>query len=204
MMVIRSLAVITFLLAIRVAQAQPGSPDIGFTLVINEQGRPMPGLHAQDPITRHDLSRAGKPSWSVEEHFTNQSPYEPARNGEHTWWMRDGTRLPGLGKERLRFHFIDCWCTEHYIMVYNGEESMRIDLPDAPADRWAIAQHVMARSGYSASPEVIRFRPGRYTFEELMHDPAFDRLEQRIAKRLKDDENASYVKELKELEERYR
>lgn len=164
----------------------------------------MPGIHAQDLITRHDLTRAGKSSWSVEEHFTNRSPYEPARNGEHTWWMRDGTYMPGSGRMRLLFHFIDCWCTEHYIMVYNGEERMRIDLPDAPADCWAIAKHVMTRSGYVASPEVIRFRPGRFSFTELMNEPAFDALEQRIAKRLKDDENASYVKELKELEERYR
>jgi len=204
MRVLRAHAVIGVLLTVLSAHAQPGSPDIGFTLVINERGRPMPGIHAQDLITRHDLTRAGKASWSVEEHFTNRSPYEPARNGEHTWWMLHGTRLPGLGRERLRFHFIDCWCTEHYIMVYHGEENMRIDLPDAPADRWAIAQHVMARSGYIATPEVIRFRPGRFTFAELMNDTLFDRLEQRIAKRLKDDENASYVNELKELEERYR
>lgn len=204
MRVVRVHAVILVLLTVLGAQAQPGSPDIGFTLVIDDRGRPMPGIHAQDVITRHDLTRAGKPSWSVQEHFTNRSPYEPARNGEHTWWMLHGIRLPGLGRERLRFHFIDCWCTEHYIRVQNGDESMRIDLPDAPADRWAIAKHVMARSGYRASPEVIRFRPGRYTFTELMTDPAFDRLEQRIAKRLKGDENASYVKELKALEERYR
>lgn len=91
-----------------------------------------------------------------------------------------GIRSPGLGQERLRFHFIDFWCTEHYLMVYNGEERMRIDLPDAPADRWARAKHVMACSGYSASPEVIHFWPGPYTFTELMTDPAFDPLEQRI------------------------
>lgn len=184
--------------------AQPGSPDIGFTLVVDENGKPMPGLHAPDMMTRHDLARSGTASWSVEEHFTNANPNEHGRNGEHTWWMRDGVPMRGVGRKRLQFHFMDCWCTEHYIMVYSGNDRMRIDLPDPPAERWALAQHVMARSGYIASPEVIRFRPGRFTFAELMNDTAFDELEHRIAKRLKDDEHASYVKQLKELEEYYR
>lgn len=186
------------------AIAQPGSPDITFTLVSDDKGKPMAGIHAKDMITRHDLTRKGMDSWSVEEHFTSHNPYEPERNGEHKSWMVTGTPLAAPGKARIQFHFIDCWCTAHYIMVYNGKESMRMDLPDAAAERWALVQHVMKRSGDIPSPEVIRFRPGRFTYVELMHDTVFDDLEARIARRLKEDANASYKKQIAELEEYYR
>lgn len=164
----------------------------------------MPGFHAADVLTRHDMDRRGLETWSVDEHFTSQSPYEPDRNGEHKSWMISGTPLPVPGKKRLQFHFIDCSCTEHYIIVYNGAESMRMDLPDIPADRWSLVQHVMQRSGDRPSPEVIRFRPGRFAYAELMIDTVFDKLEARLAKRLKDAENASYKKQLAELEAYYR
>ncbi len=81
---------------------------------------------------------------------------------------------------------------------------MRIDLPDAATERWALVQHVMQRSGDLPSPEVIRFRPGRFTYAELMNDTIFDELEARLAKRLKEAANASYTKQLAELEEYYR
>lgn len=190
--------------AAMVATAQPGAPDIDFTLVIDDRGTPMPGIHAEDMITRHDLTRQGKEPWSVEEHFTNADPNMPSRNGEHVSWIQAGTSVPGLGRRRLQFHFIDCWCTGHYMRVQRGAEHMRIDLPDPPAERWALVQHVMQRSGDLASPEVIRFRPGRFTFSELMNDPAFDELEGRIARRLKDEENAGYKKQLAALEQYYR
>ena len=184
--------------------AQPGSPDVGFTLVIDTKGTPMPGIHAEDVITRHDLGRQGVASWSVDEHFTNADPNQPSRNGEHTWWMLKGTLVAGPGKQRLQFRFMDCWCTAHYISVQRGAESMRIDLPDAPRERWALVQHVMERSGDIASPEVIRFRPGRFTFTELMNDTVFDDLEARLAKRLRNAEDAFYKKQIAELEEYYR
>lgn len=201
---VRSIALLFYGMRGAVSVAQPGSPDVGFTLVTDTKGTPMPGIHAEDVITRHDLGRQGVESWSVDEHFTSYSPYEPERNGEHKWWMLKGTPLAGPGKGRLQFRFIDCWCTEHYIQVQRGKESMRIDLPDAPAERWALVQHVMMRSGDMPSPEVIRFRPGRFAFAELMNDTVFDDLEARIAKRLKDAENASYKKQIAELEAYYR
>ncbi len=200
----RILFYLIFLFLFRSAIAQPGSPDIGFTLVSDAKGTPMPGVHAGDVLTRHDMEWRGLVSWSVEEHFTSQSPYEPDRRGEHKWWMLTGTPIAGPGKGRLQFRFIDCSCTEHYIQVMRGTESMRIDLPDAPAERWALVQHVMQRSGDIASPEVIRFRPGRFTFVELMNDSVFDDLEVRLAKRLKGAADASYKKHLAELEEYYR
>ena len=204
MSALRSFGSLASILCVAIGFAQPGGPDISFTLVSDAKGKPMPGLFAADMITRHDLGRQGVESWSVEEHFTSQSPYEPERNGEHISWILQGTQLPGPGKERLQFRFIDCWCTDHYIRVQRGNESMRIDLPDASAERWALVQHVMQRSGDLPSPEVIHFRPGRYTYAELMNDTDFDELEARLAKRLKEAENASYQKQLVELEEYYR
>ena len=201
---VRAFALLAHMAFSMIMAAQPGSPDIGFTLVSDIKGRRMAGFHAEDVLTRHDMEWRGMESWSVEEHFTTQSPYEPERYGEHTWWMLTGTPLTGPGRHRLQFRFMDCWCTEHYILVQRGTESMRIDLPDASADRWALAQHVMARSGNIASPEMIRYRPGRFTFAELMNDTVFDELEMRLAKRLRDAANASYQKQLVELEEYYR
>jgi len=201
---VRTVLVIVCVMRVGLAVAQPGCPDISFTLVSDTKGRPMPGRYAKDAITRHDLGRRGVGSWSVEEHFTSNSPYESDRNGEHTWWMSAGTPLPGPGNERSQFHFIDCWCTEHYMRIQRGTESMRIDLPDASAERWALVQHVMERSGDMPSPEVVLFRPGRFTFIELMNDTIFDKLEARLSKRLKDNANAIYKKQLQELEEYYR
>ncbi len=105
----RSILFTMFAPLITVGAAQPGSPDVGFTLVTDAKGTPMPGIHAEDVITRHDLGRQGVESWSVDEHFTSHSPYEPERNGEHKWWMLKGTPLAGPGKGRLQFRFIDCW-----------------------------------------------------------------------------------------------
>lgn len=201
---IRSFVLLVSLMCVAVASAQPGCPDISFTLVSDDRGRPMPGFHAADVLTRHDMGWRGLETWSVDEHFTSHSPYGPDRNGEHKSWVIAGTPLAVPGKEQLQFHFIDCFCTEHFIMVYKGTEEMRMDLPDASAERWALVQHVMARSGDMPSPEVIRFRPGRFKYAELMNDTVFDVLEERIAKRLKEDANASYKKQLAELEEYYR
>lgn len=201
---VRSVALIGCALRVAVGLAQPGCPDITFTLVSDAKGKPLAGIYAEDVITRHDLARKGVESWSVEEHFTSHSPYDPHRDGEHKWWMCNGVPLAVPGKKRLQFQFIDCWCTTHYIMVYNGKESMRMDLPDASADRWALVQHVMKRSGDRSSPEVIRFRPGRFSYAELMMDSIFDALEARLANQIKDAANASYKKQLRDLEAYYR
>lgn len=75
---------------------------------------------------------------------------------------------------------------DQYLSVVQGGEVMRIDLPNDPAERWALVQQVMQRSGDIASPEVVRFRPGRFTFAELMNDTLFDELEIRLANVLAD------------------
>lgn len=201
---VRYIVIVACVLSVGQVKAQPGAPDITFTLVEDDKGRPMQGVHAEDMITRHDLGRSGVESWSVEEHFTSMSPYATPRNGEHISWIDKGIPIAMPGKARVQFRFMDCFCKEHFIMVYKGSEKMRMDLPDAAADRWALVQHVMARSGDLPSPEVIRFRPGRHTYEEVMNDTVFDALEARIAKRLKDDANAFYKKQITELEEYYR
>ena len=111
MSALRSFGSLASILCVAIGFAQPGGPDISFTLVSDAKGKPMPGLFAADMITRHDLGRQGVESWSVEEHFTSQSPYEPERNGEHISWILQGTITESNRIDaRTRFSLASrCW-----------------------------------------------------------------------------------------------
>lgn len=186
--------------------AQPGLPDLTMVFVRDEAGHAQRGAYANTVAEQEWTGTRRRPAWTVELHFTVNTdyPYSPHEVGTHQFWplgpdtVRDGRR------EHLRFHLSDCWCVDQYLRVVQGAEVMRIDLPNAPAERWTLVQHVMARSGYSASPEVIRFRPGRFTYVELMNDADFDALEARLAEQLKRTDEEAYQQQLAEQEEYYR
>ncbi|MBL0036684.1 MAG: hypothetical protein IPP26_13270 [Flavobacteriales bacterium] len=55
MSALRSFGSLASILCVAIGFAQPGGPDISFTLVSDAKGKPMPGLFAADMITRHDL-----------------------------------------------------------------------------------------------------------------------------------------------------
>lgn len=186
--------------------AQPSGPDLTFLLVRDATGRPMKGPYAENAMLREALLTKAKDPWWVELHFTvgEGYAYGPEKPGDHKWWPLIGSAMQTGDKDQLVFRLFDCWCTDFYVRVIQGDRIMRIDLPDAPADRWALVQRVMARSGDYASPEVFRFRAGRFSFAELAADPAFDRLEQGISQRLEQAMDADYRLQLADQEEYYR
>ena len=182
--------------------AQPGAPDLTFLMVRNANGRPMKGPYVENAMLREAKRTKTTEPWSVEVHFTvgEGYPYGPEKPGDHKQWSLSGTAMPMPGRDRMVFSIIDCWCTDLHVQVIKGDQTMRIDLPDAPADRWVLVQRVMARSGDHPSPEVFRFRAGRYTYAELADDPAFNKLEQRIADGLHHARDADYRRQLAEQE----
>jgi len=200
------LAILPTLLLPFVVCAQPGGPDLSFLLVRDANGSPMKGPYAESAMLREALRTRTKEPWSVELHFTVAEgyPYGPEKPGDHKWWPLTGSAMQARGKDQLVFRLFDCWCTEFYVQVMQGDRIMRVDLPDAPADRWALVQRVMARSGDHASPEVFRFRAGRFSYAELADDPAFDELEKRIAQGLEQTRDADYRQQLADQEEYYR
>ncbi len=185
--------------------AQPGGPDLTFLMVHNANGRPMKGPYVENAMLREAARTKTTEPWSVEIHFTVAEgyPYGPENPGDHKQWSLAGTEMPAPGRDRKVFSIIDCWCTDLHIQVIQADRIMRIDLPDAPADRWALVQRVMVRSGDHPSPEVFRFRVGRYTYAELADDPAFDKLEQRIADGLGHARDTDYRRQLSEQEKYY-
>ncbi len=185
--------------------AQPGAPELSFTLVRDAKGRPMQGPYAENAMMREALCKPRKEPWTVEIHFTiaKNYPYAPEQAGKHEQWVLAATPMKDGRTERLRFGILDCWCDGLFVLVIQGQQSMRIDLPDPSAERWALVEHVMKRSGDFASPEVIRFRPGRFTYSELMNDPAFEELEMRLAGKLKAERAAAYQQQLAAQEDHY-
>jgi hypothetical protein len=104
--------------------------------------------------------------------------------GKHQFWPLTGEAVRDGQRAHLRFSVPDCWCVDQYLLVLQEGEVMRIDLPDAGADRLALKQRILARGRDVDPPEVVRFRPGRFSFEGLAKDSLYDAQEQVIADRL--------------------
>ena len=172
----------------------PPQPDLLFVVVENEHGRPMRGTLADSRMMLDLWQRVGRSTWMMSEHFTiaNTYPYGPEKPGDRKSWTLNGERIKLGLRTHLRVALIDCYCRDAFVVVERGGQHMRIDLPDAPAERWALLQRMQRRSVEHASPEVFRFRPGRFTYAELANDPAFDRLEARLTARRNDDPDQAY------------
>ena len=176
------------------ATAQPGAPDLTVVFVRNDAGQLQRGEYAPSVAAQEWTGTRRRPSWTVEMHFTVSKgyPYGAHEIGKRTFWPLPADTVRDGRKEYLRFRILDCWCVDQYLRVVQGDEVMRIDLPDAPEERWALVQQVMQRSGDIASPEVVRFRPGLFTYAELMNDAAFDAMEARLAEHLKHAADEAY------------
>ena len=166
--------------------ARPGLPDLTMVFVRDEAGHAQRGAYAATVAEQEWTGTRRRPSWTVELHFTVSSdyPYSQHEVGRHQFWPLTGEAVWDGQHEHLRFSVLDCWCVDQYLLVLQEGELMRIDLPDAGADRLALKQRILARSGEVASPEVLRFRPGRFSFEALADDSLYDAMEQAIADRL--------------------
>lgn len=192
---------IALLLVIRAlsASAQPDAaplpqPDLLFIVVENAHGRPMRGIQAESREMVDVWRDQGKRAWTVRQQFriSDAYPYGPEKPGDPMHWTLQGTRIPIGWRTHYLFAVSDCYCTDLFVEVERNGERMRIDLPTSSAERWALLRSMQQRSTDHASPEVFRFRPGRFTFAELATDPAFDRLEARIARHRSTDPDQPY------------
>lgn len=163
------------------AHAQPQYPELRFTVVRNERGKPMRGRLIDSEALRGMEHKPKAEPWSVQMYFTVSTdfPYAFRKSGDREQWFRHGSPLRGGLQKRLEFSILDCFCVDQYFLIRQGQEVMRIDLPDPGEERTLLYQHVLARSGYSASPEVIQFRPGRFNYAELL--AGHEKLEARMA-----------------------
>lgn len=163
--------------------AQPGPPDLSVVLVRDEDGHRIRNAYATHLAAHEWTGTRRRPAWTVVQHFTvsRDYPYAPHEIGTQKSWPLSPDTVHDGRREHLRFRLSECWCVDQYLSVVQGGEVMRIDLPNDPAERWVLVQQVMQRSGDIASPEVVRFRPGRFTYAELMNDALFDELEIRLA-----------------------
>ena len=88
---------------------------------------------------------------------------------------------------------------EGQLHVIAGSDTMLIDLPE---DEQPWADRAWRRWDRD-TPEVIRFRKGRYTLNDLISGPWADTAANTLARRRIAEEDAAYRKELAELEEYY-
>lgn len=152
-----------FLLAASPAQAQPGAPSFCFVL-------------AEDRPLLRPLSHAA----SVMQHYRERVKHA----GWEGSWLKPEEVLPLQGGPLFR-DSLERWTLyrplEHmaasYLLITVGPDTMRIDLPERDTLLW---QQALSRVGGRDSPEVIRFRAGRYAMEQL----AMARWEMRAAQRL--------------------
>lgn len=180
--VMRGIAPWVLLLGMR-SIAQPGE-GVSVLFVHQANGSPMPGAYAQ-PITAQD--RLGKPdasAWTVQMHFTvsDDYPYAPHEIGTRKQWTLSADTVRDGRQRHLRFHMFDCWCRDQYLLVIQAGDTMRVDLTNDGNTRGQLVHERVTRSGLVPPPKVIRFRPGRFSFEAMAQDGSLHELEQRIAR----------------------
>lgn len=166
--------------------AQPGPPSVCFVLAEERE--------ALRPLEREV---------QVVQHYRERVPYV----GFDGSWLRPEEESPLQGGPLFRdstqrwivYHPIE-GMAESYLLIAAGTDTMRIDLPEDPS---ALIDRAWSRCQRD-TPEVIRFRKGRYAVEELVADPRASSAAHKLAKRLIAEDEAMHQKDLAALEEYYR
>lgn len=166
--------------------AKATRPELSVVFVHDADGSPMRGAYATPIAAQAWLSKPNAPAWTVEMHFTvsGEYPYSAHEIGRHQFWPLVADTVRNGRQRHLRFNILDCWCRDQYLLVIQGGDTMRVDMPNDATIRGHLVHHMVARSGAVPSPEVIRFRPGRFRFEALAQDASMHEVEQRIARTL--------------------
>lgn len=183
--VMRSRIFLYLLLIATTAKAQP-RPELSVVFVDDAHGRPMRGTCATPIAAQAWLSKPGAPAWTVEMHFTvrDDYPYSPHEIGKRMFWPLNADTIRDGRHRHLRFSILDGYCTDQYLRVIRGDDTMRVDMPNDPTARGHLQLFMVKRSGALSSPEVIRFRPGRFSFVTLAQEERMNELEMRLAGRL--------------------
>lgn len=169
--------------------AQPLTEERSIVFVADAEGRPMAGAYATPVEAQAWLSKRNAPAWTVEMHFTVSKDYPYSRHeiGRHMSWPLTGDTVLDGRVRHLRFTILDGWCTDHYLLLIKGTDTMRITMPDRSIAFEQTAQHPERRNGKEAAPLVVRFQPGVYAFATFAEEDAYHPMEQRIAARLARD-----------------
>jgi len=176
-------ALATLLLIAGNTLAWAGDPDLSMVFVRDAKGRPLRGSYAPHASHQAWLSRRNRPAWTVELHFTvsREYPYDEGERGRHQSWSLTPDTVRDGWRRHLRFRVLDCYCTEPYLLVRRGNETMRLDLPDDLEERAELVAR-MERRGPGGPPEVVRFVPGRSTLAGLVE--GYEEREARMARRM--------------------
>lgn len=167
-------------------QAQPAPPSFCFVLAENDT----------------DLKPFGRTA-EVFQYYRERVAYV----GVDGSWLKPEVRLPLQGgpvfidsSERwTAYSPLEGMAASRMIVVV-GDDTMRMDLPEQPD---ALQRSASARWD-RATPEVVRFREGRFAMEELITDARAATDAKTLAERLIKEADASYEKLIRELEEHYR
>ncbi|HNU57458.1 MAG TPA: hypothetical protein PKN30_12785 [Flavobacteriales bacterium] len=133
-------------------------PDRSIILVRDSAGRSLRGTFASTIAAHAWTGTKRKPPITVEIHFTVSEDYPNGAHGigTHQSWPLTPDTLRFHGRRHERYHVIDCWCAQKYLLARCGSETMRIDLPQEGVN------------GEHAGPMMILFRPGRYGLAEVV------------------------------------
>jgi hypothetical protein len=163
--------------------AQPGPPDITFTLAESRGRKPLMRPH-QVEVRYRSMSGSGIPQEVL---------------GTWTQWaLQPQPLFPDTSDGWYTYSLNSCWCSEWSVRVIAGADTMQLDLPEANADRWALVQRAMGRWGHRETPEVIRFRPGRFAFADIITGPWATERADRFAERLQREAKRRHREQLAE------
>ena len=171
------------------AFAQPLTDERSIVFVADAECRPMAGAYATPVAAQAWLSKRNAPAWTVEMHFTvsKDYPYSPHEIGRHMSWPLTGDTVRDGRVRHLRFTVLDGWCTDQYLLLIRGADTMQITMPERSILLDPTSQQAAPLSGVVASPLVVRFQPGVYAFTTLAEAGTYQPMEQRIAARLARD-----------------
>jgi hypothetical protein len=182
----RSVLLLVLVVTVGSTLAQPQPPD--FCFVISEPG------NADDPLAR---------PYEVKQQYRERVHYY---NSDRIWLKPDtaiNLQSGDLFKDKnggWRVFTPVTGVAESRILVIAGTDTMHFDLPD---DMRPLIDRAWARWD-RPSPEVIRFRKGRYAVEELVAEPRSVAAANTLAKRLIAADDEAYKQQLADLEEYYR
>lgn len=169
--------------------AQPQPPDVTFTLAADTDG--------PQPFTRrHRVENRCR--------YRDNYNYELGKAG--TWEQRElrgGPLFADATTGWISYRSGDTWCATSYLLIIADADTMRLEFTDSTAAHRRLVHRAQERWDRD-TPEVIRFRKGSYRFEELIADPWAVETAKTFAKRLIAEDDASYQKLIRQLEEHYR
>lgn len=173
------------LLAVLVT-AQPGGPSFCFVLAEDQElSVPLARPVSITYIARERLAYVGI-------NATYAGPLQKLR-------LEGGPLFTHGNEGWMKYSPPEQICTEAHLLIAGGKDTMRIDLPEDPI---VLVQRALTRWDRD-TPEVIRFKHGRYVLTDLIEDAWAMSAAKVLADRLIAEEDATYRKQLADQEAYY-